>query len=215
MKPTEDLKKEHDELREMFKVMDAMAERLDRNEEVESNHLTEVTDYLNVVVDKNHHAKEENYLFPAMKESGEQEATAPIDELLQEHEESRELLRQMEQSGSSDPATFTHSAREFIKAVGEHMDKEDNDVFPAADKVLSAEAQETMGKDFERTEEQVLGGGRKEQFKESLRRLQETYVQSGTSTRRTTRRTHARRATTGSRSHSRAPINAKGREPRR
>ena len=59
---------------------------------------------------------------------------------------------------------FTRSARDYISLLNQHIDKENNVLFPIAEKQLSEAKLAELLKGFERIEEQKIGVGRHEEF---------------------------------------------------
>ena len=82
----DELLHEHRAVETMLKVLDSLCSKLAEGRKKELNDLKSILEFLEVFVDKCHHAKEEKELFPALLESGRREWGAKIDELLAEHE---------------------------------------------------------------------------------------------------------------------------------
>jgi hemerythrin-like domain-containing protein len=109
----------------------------------------EAAGWLATFADRNHHAKEEDALFPAMVKAGAPARGGPIDVMLEEHAEGRRLLGAM-QTGPA--AARAASARRYIALLREHIDKENDVLFPLADAVLDERDQAEVVREFAVTE---------------------------------------------------------------
>ena len=94
MKPTEELKKEHQAVLLMLKIMDSLCAKL-KDDEVDPDHLLKIVDFIEVFVDKCHHGKEELILFPAMEVSGIPVENGPLGVMMHEHTTGRNCVRGM------------------------------------------------------------------------------------------------------------------------
>ena len=66
----------------------------------------------------------------------------------------------------------------YVNLLQSHIQKEENVLFPMADKVLSEQKQNEIFKQFEKIEEEVLGHGIHEQYHELLKQLKIKYIDS-------------------------------------
>ncbi|WP_440951529.1 hemerythrin domain-containing protein [Methanococcoides sp. FTZ1] len=183
MKPTDDLKEEHHAVKLMLKILDGICVDIESGNKVEHEHLENVVEFLKVFVDKCHHTKEEEYLFPAMKKAEILGSTVIIDSLLIEHETGRRNVRMISEavSGKMDSealSTIVKNSRDYVELLSQHIDKEDNKLFPLADKHLAPEIQEDLFKSFEIVEIEKIGEGKHEEFHKLLHNLKDVYVKS-------------------------------------
>jgi len=77
---------------------------------------------------------------------------------------------------SSAAVNFTRSARDYISLLNQHIDKENNVLFPIAEKQLSEAKLAELLKGFERIEEQKIGVGRHEEFHKMIDQLESAYL---------------------------------------
>jgi hemerythrin-like domain-containing protein len=175
MRPTEDLKSEHEAVLVMLAILDKVAGRLEQKAAVPQEHFDQMLDFLRGFVDKCHHGKEETSLFPAMEAAGVPKEGGPIGVMLSEHEIGRGHVRQMAASAGRDGSAFAGAARAYITLLTQHIAKENGVLFPMADRVLSAESQARLEREFEAIEEKVVGAGKHEQFHAMLHRLKTEY----------------------------------------
>ena len=73
-------------------------------------------------------------------------------------------------------STFKAIAESYIKLLTQHIDKENNVLFPMADQRLSQEKQLQMADQFERLEVERIGEGRHEAFHKLLEDLVGIYM---------------------------------------
>jgi len=70
MQATDELKKEHHAIELMLKILKAVSAKLEQGEQILADHLNGIMAFLTVFVDKCHHGKEEEFLFPALEAAG-------------------------------------------------------------------------------------------------------------------------------------------------
>lgn len=183
MKPTDDLKKEHEAIKLMLRILEAISKMLESGEKVDAKHLDSMVEFIQVFADKCHHGKEEGLLFPAMERAGIPRERGPIGMMLFEHTEGRDFVKGMKEAAAKyrkgDPKAggeFAKQARNYANLLSSHIGKEDNILYPMADARLSEAAQQDLEKGFEKIEKEVIGQGRHEEFHELLHRLEEEYL---------------------------------------
>jgi hemerythrin-like domain-containing protein len=183
MKPTEDLKKEHEAIKLMLRILEEVSRRLETGEKVSAEHLDRILEFIQVFADKCHHGKEEGLLFPAMQRAGIPGERGPIGVMLHEHREGRDFVKGMSEAverykkgGKKAGKDVAKNARNYASLLSRHIEKEDNILYPMADARLSAAAQEDLEKGFEKIENDVIGPGRHEEFHRLLHRLNEEYL---------------------------------------
>ena len=70
MKATDALKKEHEAVRLMMKIMDAACVKINAQQKLQTADIDDMIDFLKVFVDRCHHGKEEQILFPPLELAG-------------------------------------------------------------------------------------------------------------------------------------------------
>lgn len=182
MKATRDLKEEHGGVKVMLAILGKVCDRLDAGQSVDPKHLEEILEFLKVFVDTCHHAKEEDHLFPAMMRAGVPKEGGPIGAMLQEHRAGREFVRGMGEAvpgvrRGDGPAVgrFVRNARGYRELLLAHIDKEDNVLYPMAERLLPGEADGALAAAFEKVEEERVGHGRHEEFHRMMDRLKAIY----------------------------------------
>ncbi len=183
MKATEQLRAEHEGIKLMLRILEAICVRLDRGEKIDPEHVSKIIEFFRVFVDKCHHGKEELLLFPVMEAAGVPKQGGPLGVMLAEHDIGRGHVRGMAEaleqykSGNdkSAPLLATH-AREYIALLNGHIDKENNALFPMADAHVPASKQNELYEEFEKLEEEKIGPGVHEEFHNLLDGLAKTYL---------------------------------------
>lgn len=102
-------------------------------------------EYIDKVPEKVHHPKEDQYLFARLRERSAE--ALPVIELLEaEHRigdarirEVEAAMQQYEQSGAAGFAGFQAAVTKYVEAEWKHMNTEEHEIFPLAEKHLTAE----------------------------------------------------------------------------
>jgi hemerythrin-like domain-containing protein len=149
---------------------------------VDTDDIERIIDFLKTFADKCHHGKEENALFPALVEAGIPKERGPIGVMLHEHTVGREYIKEIStkterfKSGTSDALQLiANNLLSYVNLLHTHIQKEENILFPMAEKVLSAQKLNEIYEHFGRIEEEVIGHGVHEQFHELLNKLKSKY----------------------------------------
>ncbi len=173
-----DLLNEHEAILSALNILDRITSGIEAKNEVNSEDLIEFIDFLKEFADKCHHGKEEGLLFPAMVEAGIQQSGGPIGVMLDEHQEGRRLIKQMTEAltGEVNTESLTQAARGYIFLLRNHINKENNILFPMAEKVLDQQKLGELYNGFVEHEENVIGHGRHEELHAMLEELNEKYA---------------------------------------
>ncbi len=182
MKATRELKDEHGGIKVMLAILGKVCDRIEAGKDVDPEHVGEILEFLKVFVDKCHHAKEEDHLFPALEKAGVPREGGPVGMMLLEHEAGRGFIRGMAQAaegmakGDRGAAKrFAANARSYAELLLQHIEKEDNVLYPIAERRLPAGADGALSAAFERVEEERVGHGRHEEFHKMMDRLRSVY----------------------------------------
>ena len=180
-KATQQLKDEHDGIKLMFQILYKICERHKATGDLNIDHLVNIIEFFKIFVDKCHHGKEEDLLFPAMEQAGIPRQ-GPIGVMLAEHEKGRGYVKAINaalekyQTGDKSAAVeLTENAEEYMDLMLSHIDKEDNVLYPMGDQRFSKEKDEELYGEFEKIEEERIGAGKHEEFHKLLRNLKEIY----------------------------------------
>lgn len=182
MRAIDELIQEHHGIQQMLKVLGALVHKLRAGETVDYAHLDRITEFFTVFVDRCHHSKEEDYLFPALEACGIRREGGPIGVMLSEHAQGRELVARMRavlrllHDGQSEEANFSSVAEEYQTLLLNHIEKENDILFPLAVSRLPKDQDEELFMAFERLEEERIGKGTHEQFHALLEQMLLLYL---------------------------------------
>lgn len=182
MKATKRLKEEHQGVLLALSILEKINQKLKKGEEVDPRHLEQLLEFMRIFVDKCHHSKEEDLLFPALEKTGVPKTGGPIGMMLEEHDLGRNYVKDFAQSleeykkGDKKAASkIVKSTTGYITLLKEHIDKEDNILYMIADMHLSPKIQKELLKEFEKVEEEKIGKGKHEEFHKMLDNLEKIY----------------------------------------
>jgi hemerythrin-like domain-containing protein len=172
------LKTEHQAVCQMLNVLEKAVLKLEQGEAVPPQIFEEVLEFLTVFVDGCHHVKEEEVLFPLLTKSGLPAWVRPINGMLGEHQQARELIARFRQAldlvkagDKTGQAPLIEVSREYATLMRQHMQKENTVLFMLADKLLNASTQQGVYDRFEDIEVNRLGEGTHERLHGVIDRL--------------------------------------------
>ena len=151
---------------------------LEAGETVPADELLGILDFLKTFADKCHHGKEEDILFPALESAGMPRDSGPIGVMLHEHTLGRGHIREMETAlaGNENHRAFVAPALNYIELLTQHIAKENNVLFPMAERLLGVPTLTAMHDDFELLEKVRIGLGKHEAFHWLLDDLSAKYL---------------------------------------
>ena len=171
MKPTEILSSEHCVIEHILKALTMAADKIREDQQVRPGFFIDASDFIKEFADGCHHKKEEGVLFKAMAESGMSLQNGPIAVMLHEHEqgrlytrEMREAARRLELGDDSARKAIVENALGYTTLLRQHIYKEDNILFPMANRAISLDHQNKLISDFERLEQEETGEGIHEKY---------------------------------------------------
>jgi hemerythrin-like domain-containing protein len=177
MKVVETLKHEHRVIEHGLAVLEAIADRLEREEAVPQERVAALLGFFRDFADGCHHAKEEGLLFPELEAKGMPREEGPIGVMLQEHEQGRALQQQLRTAAerleeAEACRQFVRAAREYSALLREHIRKENGVLFPLAEQMLSEADDEELVAGFERHEQEHMGKGVHERLHQLIHELE-------------------------------------------
>jgi len=180
MLPTEELKQEHRVIERMLAVMETAAVRANAGAEPPADFFVKAVYFVRNFADRCHHGKEEDNLFPAMEKRGISKNGGPIAVMLMEHERGRSYVRAMEEAGkrfATGDRTALRPALEnalaYAQLLRQHIDKEDNILYPMADRMLTATDQQELLQKFEKVEQERIGAGKHDEYLKLVEELEQ------------------------------------------
>src|ERR1035437_5999341 len=162
MTPTEDLIHEHTAIKVMLSIMSKIAENIKTNKGFDTRDVEQIVDFLKTFADKCHHGKEETALFPALVLAGIPKENGPIGVMLNEHTIGRGYIKEISDGvenckigNSCSGELIAANLNNYVSLLQNHIRKEENVLFPMANKALSE--QKEIFEQFEKIEEEVVG----------------------------------------------------------
>ncbi len=170
----EQLRNEHHAVLLALEIIGKICQKLEAKEKVNPKHQEEILEFIKIFVDKCHHGKEEDLLFPAMEKVGIPREGGPIGMMLMEHDMGRGYAKGMREN-ISNPGKFIKNARGYIELLKRHIDKENNILYPLADANISQTKDSELLKKFDRLELERIGPGKHEEFHRMIEKLERIY----------------------------------------
>ena len=139
-------------------------------------------EFLRTFADKCHHGKEEEILFKRMADRGFPLQGGPIAVMLHEHEMGRAFIKGIAEGAAkigTDPVAakqIAENAKGYIELLRNHIGKENNILFPMADKGLPAAKQDELAMKFAQYEITKIGAGTHETVHQTLEQLKGIYL---------------------------------------
>jgi hemerythrin-like domain-containing protein len=171
MKATQILSEEHQVVLRVLDALESAAGAAGQGKPVQPEFFLGAADFIKGFADGCHHRKEENVLFKAMADHGVPVQGGPIGVMLHEHELGRQFTRDMRQAAQSWQAgdaagrqAAAQAALGYTALLRQHIAKEDNVLFPMADRAIPAGQQAQVAEDFERVEHEETGEGIHEKY---------------------------------------------------
>ncbi len=165
---------EHRLISRMVNVLTVLHKRLESDDHADVNVLTDVVDFFRTFVDRNHHAKEEDALFPTLERYAVNPEGCTIQSLKSEHEQARILTTTLTDAigkyKTGDPTAkgkIYTTIRNSIELYNDHIWRENILFFPMAEKALQeselndvtrsyGEIEKSLGTDFRSKYEQLV-----------------------------------------------------------
>lgn len=135
---TVSLRRDHDLIEKVIKAMESTIQLLNDGKQIPESILLPVIDFSKNFTDVCHHSKEENSLFPALEQAGMPRNMGPIAMMLMDHERSREIGKEMENSAkdyisSGNSTKLISDMKQYVEHITEHLWKENNRLFMMAE----------------------------------------------------------------------------------
>jgi hemerythrin-like domain-containing protein len=158
MTATDALRSDHEVIERALRVMERAALRLEAGQTLSPEVLSSAVDFLRHFADGCHHAKEETWLFPRLIERGLIRDGGPIGVMLHEHDLGRAYIRRLEDALDRDDRESTVDALHCYTALlRNHILKENEVLFPMADRLLTGEDHKELVALFDRLERERIG----------------------------------------------------------
>ncbi|MEM2856908.1 MAG: hemerythrin domain-containing protein [Candidatus Nitrosocaldaceae archaeon] len=176
MSATLSLRKDHEVIEKALKALDTTVSLFKDGNDVPIAILNDTVDFVTNFIDRCHHSKEEDGLFPALNEKGMPREHGPIAVMLMEHEEGRRLASMLKdeiekyEKDKSRKSSIIRIIESYIALLSQHIWKENNILFNIADSILREDSDKISSK-LEGIERDKLDAQKREEYIKLLDRL--------------------------------------------
>jgi hemerythrin-like domain-containing protein len=171
MHATDMLMGEHRVIEQVLDCLEKLADRCAAGGGLDVASARQALEFLREFADHCHHGKEEGHLFPLLEARGFRREGGPTGVMLDEHEQGRRHVAAMAAAvvgaAAGHPAAgeaFVRHARDYVRLLREHIQKEDHCLFPMAAQVLTEADRSALLHSFEGVEGGEMGEGTHEEY---------------------------------------------------
>jgi len=162
---TQTLVNEHRLILRMIALLEKNAPRTAAGEYDNWGFYLDGVDFIRNYADRFHHAKEEDVLFKALVDNGMPKDNSPVAAMLMEHDQGRNFVRLMEAAALKAAAnnteinqTIAENALGYAALLREHVSKEDDILYPLAERVLPEAVRSEILHSYQVAEDQASPG---------------------------------------------------------
>jgi hemerythrin-like domain-containing protein len=149
MKCTGFLRQDHKIILRCLNVLQSMVEP-ENGERIDQDDAVTLLHFLRTFADEHHHVKEEGVLFPEVMRTSEAQA-GPLRHMLFEHSQERSLVGGLEDSlHAGKQSDFVLFANRLTDRVRNHIQKEDDILFPILDVLIPGPVDDKVCSEFEK-----------------------------------------------------------------
>jgi hemerythrin-like domain-containing protein len=137
---------EHRLIKRMLALLERNAQRTAAGEYRSYRFYLDGVAFIRDYADRFHHAKEEDVLFEALVANGMPREHSPVAAMLVEHDRGRAFVKAMEEAArqaddgiAGRDAVIAANALAYVALLREHIDKEDDILYPLAERVIPEE----------------------------------------------------------------------------
>jgi len=170
---------EHVLIKRMLTLIEKFAPLTEKGEFSDWQFYLDGADFIRQYADRFHHAKEEDILFEALVKNGMPRENSPVAAMLMEHDMGRAYVKNFADAAREalDGATgregiIAENALAYAALLRDHIAKEDDILYPLAERVIPEGVREAIAAGYEQAEASVASG-----FGEQYERIVEGYEQ--------------------------------------
>ncbi len=132
--------------------------------------------YIEHFPDRLHHPKEDQYLFPVLRQR-DPSVCAALDELERQHHNGPDVIARVAQAlrdceaNASQLASLKQAVDDYADFQWSHMRKEEQEILPAAERALLPADWELIDAAFKSNNDPLVGVERQQEFRELFRRV--------------------------------------------
>ena len=182
MTPTENLINEHKEINELLNILSKISDKIKSKDVFYTNDVEEIVDYLILLINKSHHGKEDGVFYPELMQSGISKEIAPLSIINYEHTLSRRYLKEIVScvvnckiGNDFSGEMLAESITNYVVVIKNHIKREEEIVFPMAEKLLSVDKKNEIAKKFENIDENNFNHSFVEHFNKLLKKFKIKY----------------------------------------
>jgi hemerythrin-like domain-containing protein len=163
MRPEDNLREDHGRIMKLLVSWQKMLGKLDHPDRELLEDFEKCIDWVEVFVDRCHHGKEDEILFPAMASSENPKVTGLIKDLHSEHQTGRSVLESIKlefktfSQTNGLPANLIQLCQGYIDLFRKHIRRENAQLLPLLKKSIPTEAQKQIAEQFEEYEQRTIG----------------------------------------------------------
>jgi len=161
---TQIMVEEHKLILRMITLVEQNTARLEEGKFRNWQFYLDAVDFIRNYADRFHHAKEEAVLFVALVKNGMPEKQSPIEAMHMEHDEGRSHVRAIEEAAqkaldgeTGQAVIIVEHAKGYAKLLRVHIEKEDEILYPLAERILPEEVRDGMLSAYTTAEQQSPG----------------------------------------------------------
>ncbi len=164
MTVTGELVREHQVIERVLQALQRCVRQAEATGQVPVARLRGIVTFSRSFIDRCHHGKEEQCLFPCLERLGVPREGGPIGVMLQEHEMGRRLVAQIAaaldgyEAGTAGAEAVLQPCRQYGELLGQHIFKENTILFPMGDSLMTEQDQDENRRCFHAREE-AMGPG--------------------------------------------------------
>ena len=167
---------EHQNLWRIATTLDTVADEIAAGQGLDPAFFNSVFDYIEHFMDACHHAKEDEHLFPALRQRSPA-AAAVLDRLQAEHRNGPEVLKSLRGqlvaalAGGQAIQDFLAALRIYTQSLKAHIRTEEKDAMPLARQVLSTEDWVAIDRAFQDNQDPVFGERARAEYRQLYHRI--------------------------------------------
>ncbi len=169
------IQNEHRNLWRIATTMDIVADELENGKPVEAHFFYALFDYIQEFMNGCHHAKEDQYIFVAMRKRDPQRSAEITAKLEGEHEDDPVYLQKLRllvtKGDLNNNAEFITSLRHYADVLKKHVRTEEKYAFPLAREILTEEDWAEITAAFADHQDPLFGELAREEYQELYHRI--------------------------------------------
>lgn len=159
---TDVLTEEHRLILRMIALVEKNTALMEEGQFRNWNFFLDAVDFIRNYADRFHHAKEEDILFVELVKNGMPERNSPVEAMHIEHDQGRAYVADLDTAArkalAGEPGQLqdiARNARGYAELLRGHIDKEDNILYPLAERVLPGATKTDMLRAYEKAEQKT------------------------------------------------------------